>query len=455
MSPLPFLSSATGDPTRSQRRITGQPTLGVEPGADASWRDVCQNGGPIRIAIGSVDRLAIGKSGTLSGKKSINQFSWALGDVNPADYGLLWCMANLFGFYANSDQTTYRRWTFGRSQATAADPYIGILNDTDVVPRTVIYDGSVIGMTLAAEPNGNFTAVADIISGSHHFLGDPTQGVGSGSTKPIMGGMLLDSSAENQSWAETPEDYGLKVISNTSGVLVLEGLIGAGSFTGTNTFTYTIGDPPAICLDENGDRVGKLSDPLTVYWPSGATVAANDEFTVPANRTRWTQSLGTDRAIAAINTGVYLDGSLIRIENGWSIRSEWEQTELKVNTSGAQGGTPIKAGKYNTTIEIDRELVNLDLQKAMYNADSLAFVFEGETDAQISGASRPYLFRGVAPACKPEGELFGVEEGAENTNEPVTLKANDPDSAYTWPVGSGLSYSDAINFIIENDVAAL
>lgn len=452
--PLDLLEGAQGIPTRSQRRIMGQSALGIPYGA-GTIADVCQNGGPIKINVATVPRRKISQGGApsapLVGKRNVEPISWDLGDINPVDKGLLHGLASLFGFYDIADVTTFYRHTFGLDGGTAADPYLLIQDDDDFDPRKVVYDAKAGKLTISASAGDNYAAVMDLLAGSYHFFADAVQTSGSGSTVPVL------KAAYSGAWEEdrSEEDIYIQVQSFSGGVVTFRAKRGVSASYGGTDYTHTAGGDPTTVFDESDVRIGPIRDAVKIWWPASATLTALDEFRIDARRARWNPSFPTDRAIASVNTSVIIDGVQRRIENGWSHEIGWTVFELKPDTSGAQSNTVRRVGFLDARFSLDRELTDLDLQKSLHEATKLSVVVEGETDEEIAGASRPFLFRSLMPAAQAEGSLYGTEPGGENTNEPIVLVGGLPTAAFEWPVGSGLMYSSHAHVVIENDVAAL
>ena len=453
--PQAFLSSAEGSPVRSQRRIVGQSTLGVPDTDNTTPRDVCQNGGTLRISKGTVERLKISSGGApsrvLPGKRDVPGFTWNLGDVNPVDYGLLNVLANLFGKYSVANPTgSVQRWQFDLDQGTAALPYLTLLDDTDVIPRVKFFDALCSGVTISNQ-GGNFTIDAEFIVGGYTFFGAGTQNTGSGSDIPtITGAAYRDTANEYQVWEDTPDDLFIQVSAVSGNDLTLQGKIGAAA-SYSSTFTYTMGNAAVEVNDEAGDPIGPIRDRVKLYLAAGSTISVNDVFQFATRRVRWTQSLATDRGIPAVNTQFYVDGTQRRVEGGYTLTLAWENAEIKSDVSGSQGGTPRRTGDLVATLEIDREIVDLDFQKALDLDTTLAIVIEGQDDNEIA-ADYPYLFRAVLPAMEVSGESFGVETGGENTNETVTLTGRVPDSTYNWDSDSFDSHAA---LVVQNTFSAL
>ena len=56
--------------------------------------------------------------------------------------GYLHFLANLFGQYTITDNTTWQEWEFSldMSTPTSAAEFLSLLNDNDVLPRTRVFD---------------------------------------------------------------------------------------------------------------------------------------------------------------------------------------------------------------------------------------------------------------------------------------------------------------------------
>lgn len=262
----PFLSGASGDPALIRRQI-GQQTERDIPAPAGLLRDFRHNGGPIRIEQGVITRAVIDPSGEpmedLRGKRGIGEMQIAIGDVDPANMGLLQCLLNLIGSYDyvqdDVSAPTWARWILHKRGETDAAPYLTVLEDTDALPRTRVSNIMVREVTIGATPNGNYLATFVLDAGRYDFLGVPTQAVGTGSTLPIF------HETYEGNWADddTDADVLVKLLSVASGVWTAVAKISsAAGYSATRTFTVTVGNDSA-------------GNPIFARVPDGSTFAVS------------------------------------------------------------------------------------------------------------------------------------------------------------------------------------
>lgn len=444
---LPFLSSATGDPINLKRQVAQQSTLRIP--ATTGFVDFRSNGGPIAPSPSDVERLLIALGGApaerLPGKTAIEGGPFAIGDVDPANKGMLQFLANAFGKYDITDNTTWYSWRFGLDEATQAAKFLTLMNDTDVLPRMRFKDVMMGGFTASAAPNDNFAIEFPFVSGGYDMHGAVTQETGTGSTLPLF------EHTWSGNWAPdaTDQDIYIQVVTGASFTFKVK--IGAASTYDGATLTGVEGGWVRL-TDENDARIGEYAEQVRMYIPSGATWSDADEFKVAKRRAAWTPSLAVDRPVAAVNTAFILGGNEIRVEGGWNVEANWENLELLQDVSGKQGATPDRTGEFQVTVTPTRRIVDLDIQKALHEGETLSLVIEGITDDEIGATGRNYRFLMVFPAVRPFGAMFGVEAGGESKDEVPTLVAGVPDATFNY---DGESYDSHCTILIENDISAL
>lgn len=444
-----FPSSLTGQPSLVQRQIRPQTNFDEKDHAN-TFRDFEHNGGQMPISLQNVPvQLIAGGQGPapLAGKRGIDAFSFANGDVNPGDRAQLMLWANLCGKYENEDNTTWRRWSFGLSEPTTADRYLELREDSDAILRHAAQNGRVFGANFAAEPNGNFAVNFNGAFGRYDFFESPTQTAGSGSDLPTV----LGYNTGTDLWDDTVDsDVYIRIDSVSSNDITYSVKVGSAASYPSSPASYTMGTAP-VRMTKDGVQVGSQGTPLLLYFAAGSTLTASDEFRLVAPIVRWSQTLPTRRIIPAVNTQLYLNGSEVSAEGGWSVSIEWENTGIAKDTSKEEGGTPFRRGKLIPTLQISREVKDVVLAKIAHERTTVAAVIEGTTDAEITSGV-PYRFRFVMPAGTLAGDLFSPNEGASNTDESYTIVGGTPTSAYSW---DGESYSDNFTVEIHTDLTAL
>jgi len=449
---MSFPASATGDPIKTQRRICEQSSGVTEEDYDAqnTLRDFRQNGGPLPISKGFVDRLAYDATGAplvpLPSKTDLANSTIPLGDVDPSDYGLIHLLMNLFGQYDITDNTTWYHWMFGLDSATAASEYFKLLEDNDVWPRMRFLNCKAGEMTVSADPGGNYAVDFSIGRGRYDFFDVPVQDVGTSSTLPTLMG------AYQSSWTDAGDVDVLVEAQVVSGsTITVRAKLGTGSAY-SNTQTYVMGDPPLRLQKEDGTEFGdSFGEPLLLFWPAGSTLVSLDAFTIGHQRARWTDSLGAAQPIAAVNTQLYVDDAISRAEGGWSISAAWENFDTRPDVSQKQGSNPRRSGKLIVTMELEREILTSAQQAKLHNGDSISVVVDGQTDSEIV-AGQPYIGRFVIPEGRLTGAGFTPNVGASNTSESFTIVAGVPSATYNF---DGDTFDSHFHAVLHNNRAAV
>ncbi len=460
-----FLAGASGDPLESKRQLAEQSCLHIDD--FNPLRDGRTNAGPITFDKRLVDALKLAPGGVptpkLDGKAVINDFTINFGDVDPADRMLIHLLNNLLEFRKVTDNTTWRKWEFALSALTtpeAADRFLKLIVDTDVLPRMRVLDMLVGGMNLSAEAEGNFAVDFDCVASRFDFWGIPVQITGAASSLPtILGDYSLDDATDNDAWDGTFTDsLFIEITTISAGVVTIKAEfapIGGGTPApfGSSFVTYTLGDTNGVrlVLASDGSAIGLFSRPILFTALAGATFVATDVFEVPVRRADFVPTLPLSRSIAVVGTQVFKGTQQLSTEGGWELSAVWETTEVVLDPSQEQGGTPRRRGELVVTLTPTRQITNLDLQRALARKETLSWVIEGRTNVDIPSAGRPYLARFIIPAGRVMGPSYGTSTGGESTEESVVITAQVPASAFEFPVGSGETYASHFHAVLETD----
>ena len=455
---LPFLSGATGDPINLQRQLVGQalrtiPTDLPESGG-TGWRDFRSNGGPVIFTPGEIERMAISgggqPQGNLPGKINIENIPFEIGDVDPANYGMLLMLLNLFGLYTLTDNTTWQEWNISLAEATPYDPFLTYREWNDVLPGFRLTDLLMGGLSLQVAPNENLQILFDAVAAEFDFHGAVTQETGTGSDIPTLKRYwgISDDDSGNFALDATDQDIYIQV-DEAADIDISAKVTSAATYTNTQLDELT-GEFHRL-YDESGGMIGKFAEQIRYFFPAGATLTATDEFKILKRMAKWTPSLGADRPITSVNTQLILDGVETRTEGGWTVAGSWENSELVLDVAGRQGGTVRRSGDLGFVIEPSREVVDLVGQEAILSARQVSLVIEAVTDVEIGASGRPFRFLQVYPQCRVFGSTFGVEAGGQNRQETLRLVPEEPDSAFSYDGGS---YDAHAHFVIENDITA-
>jgi hypothetical protein len=456
--PLPFLSGATGDPINLQRQLVGQalrtiPTNLPESGG-TGWRDFRSNGGPVIFTPGEIDRMSISgggqPQGNLPGKINIEDIPFEIGDVDPANYGMLLMMLNLFGLYTLTDNTTWQEWNISLAEATPYDPFLTYREWNDVNPGFRLTDLLVGGLDLTVAPNENLQIIFNAVAAEFDYHGAVTQESGTGSDVPVLKRFWGNADDDSGNWALDATDQDIFIQVDEAADLDISGKVTDGA-SYSNTQVDEVPGQFHRLYDESGLMIGKFAEQIRYLFPASPTLTAADEFKILKRMAKWNPSLGADRPITSVNTQLILDGVETRTEGGWTVAGSWENTELVLDVAGRQGGTVRRSGDLGFVIEPTREVVDLVGQEAILSARQVSLVIEAVTDVEIGASGRPFRFLQIYPQCRVFGSTFGVEAGGQNRQETLRLVPEEPESALSYDGGS---YDAHAHIVIENDIAA-
>lgn len=421
-------------------------------GTDTSYVDFRSDGGPLIREASEIVRKDISPGGApranLTGKIAISGGPFDLGDVDPANRGQLRMLANAVGRYTYSNQTTYHRWYFGLDGATLAPGFLALHDDDDVIPRTRWIDVLLGGLSVSAGPNQNLAIGFPMVCGEYDFHGPVAQIAGAeGATLPIVKRTSL------YNWdTDEDKDIYMRVDAVNGGGTSYDFEVKVSAAETYSAITVLTPGVWGRLNDQDGEPIGEIAEQVLAYIPEGATLAVGDEFVIPQNRARWTQSLGTERPISSVNTIFTLDGVEIRVPGGWQMTAAWQSLASNPDTAGKQGNEVERSGDFIVTLTPTRRIIDLVVQYGLHQGQTFACYVDAKTDAKIGATTRRYRFLMGFPAVRAFGPMFGVQPGGQNRDEAPRLVASVPSSAGTY---DGLSFASHFGIYVENDVASL
>lgn len=421
-------------------------------GTDTSYVDFRSDGGPIIREASEIVRKDIAPGGApranLTGKLNISGGPFDLGDVDPANRGQLRMLANAFGRYTYSNQTTYHRWYFGLDGATVAPEFLALHDDDDVIPRTRWIDLLLGGLNVQAGPNQNLAIGFPMVCGEYDFHGQVAQIAGAeGATLPIV------KRTSEYNWdTDEDKDIYMRVDAVNGGGTSYDFEVKVSAAETYSAVTVLTPGVWARLKDQDGEPIGEIAEQVMAYIPTGATLAVGDEFVIPQNRTRWTQSLGTERPISSVNTIFTLGGEEIRVPGGWQVAAAWQSLTSNPDTAGRQGNDVERSGDFIVTLTPTRRIIDLVIQYGLHQGQTFGCYVDAKTDAKIGASTRRYRFLMGFPAVRAFGPMFGVQPGGQNRDEAPRLVAGVPASSGTY---DSLSFASHFGIYVENDVASL
>lgn len=435
---LDFLTNATGDPKELKVRFAFQSDADVP--SETNMEDFYVFGQGIAPSRSVIEPQSIAGSGAplppLPGKLVIPERDLPFGDLDPTNKGQLMAFMALFGNYSHTSNVTWHEWKVSLEEASAVDRRLTVLVDDNVNPRRRVSSWNPGAITLGAEPDGNYSCTASGAAEGFDLFGAVTQSAGTGSTLPTVLGR------NDEHYEAAGDDIFIRVDATAGDDITVSVKVGAAAAY-SHSFTITAGRTDQRAFDEGGNLIGPPGDPMRIYWPTGFTLTALDEFTVEERRAAWTQSGLTRFAIPSVNTRWILDGVTTRTEGGYSVEIV-QNLLVEDDVYGEQGRTVTRSGPLNVTVSPTRTVRNLDFQRILYDADNVGLVIDGETETKIDAGppAIPYRSIFILPHLEAAGDQFVTEAGAENRSESLTLTAGEPSATFTYDPGYGVaSYS--------------
>lgn len=198
-------------------------------------------------------------------------------------------------------------------------------------------------------------------------------------------------------------------------------------YLATVTVLYQ-GGGTSIIANANIDQTAKL-----IYGFPATDIWAFDQ-----RRDRWVPSFETEVVIPEINCRFLVDGVSIPMDGGITVTATRETSESRYAPGSAQPVGTYQAGFKTVNISLNRRFVDLTLEKALLNADTIAFVAEAYADTAIGATEANYGYSFVAPYCRVTGQTVSGE-----LDEALVLECRLPPAsynyAYTTPNGSALT----------------
>jgi hypothetical protein len=441
---LGFFQNQTGNPAAEfLRRMAVQTDAGIP--ATSGWVDFYSNGGPFAITPTVIPRGIIGRSGErqapMLGPIEIGNTPMDMGDLNVGKEQLLAIAAYHRKYTATTPTAGVYRYVISSAGATDAETLLSILTHSGTGKPFRLTDCMPAGYSLAAQPSQNLRLIVNMLATRADFYGFATQTEGTGSTLPIFRGQVA-------AWSASDKDVVILVVDDTP-LSVKSKIAAATTFdgaaiSGTAGEWILLNDGTAVSMP-----LGGWADQGSIYWPASPTLAANDEFLIPATIPLWTPSFATVQPLPVINTRVLINGSVVNTE-GWTITAN-KPGAVVLRGTNKQGYAVLDRGESQISVQIQRRLVDLDLQNALLHGTPVQMVQECR-GGQIGSTS--YYYRQVAlfPKLIAEGALFDTPAGGQDDQENLTLQAYESSTNLSY---EGNNYTKPVTWLIDTDVASI
>ena len=145
-------------------------------------------------------------------------------------------------------------------------------------------------------------------------------------------------------------------------------------------------------------------------------------------------------------------GTPIYVDHGVTLNVDVPGAVTRYAAGGEQAIGTDRKGQHDITVSLDRRLVDLDLQKALMTADQVSLVIEGRNDTVVGTSAYYWGTAFVLPKLNVEGQMHDAEEGAQNYNEVMTMRAFVPDSDFSY--GGLTDIAADCEVIIDTDIVA-
>lgn len=462
MALAPLYSGGSGNPTKVRRSIAPQ-SLGPGYPATSGYVDFLHNGGggapapdvvPAQKISGSIEREP-----DLPGKTAFPTEPLAFGDHDPEDLAQIYAISSVHEKFATSNpgSSTAYLHRIGASKASTQKTHFSQLMDETYGQIIRVSDIVFAGYTLAAGPNGNCNLVAPWMAGPYDYHGSPSQTVGTGGTAPILkytwdGNHDLDTAADS-------DIYGEVVTALSGGAVVMKWKKGSSGTYGANVSIPV--DVETVIYYNDGTRdvpFGGEQEAVKALIPTSiaSTLDVGDIFRYTRRRTAASQVLATSYAIPEVNCKAYLGSDEIPIEGGWSFTAAIVNPGVirRENTGGQQPLGVVRRGHLQYEFAIDREFVDLALQRPLLRRVPVAFGITMFTNIYIGSTAYRYGSFLAMPYNRIRGEGFSVKQGGGNTRQQLVLEPKRPPSGSEMSF-QGLTISDAVEWGIYNDIATI
>ena len=453
----PFFNSTAGDPASLTRMLAFQTTDGV-PCLDAALVPYKSYGGVLSPSPTNIRRQAIltrpMRELDMRSKVDNAGRTLHLGDADPSNHAQLAFLLSLFQGYDLATADGHTRWRISQQQAIDGtqllkklthinDSNKGIpIRHTDVIARS---------LELSISPRQNAFLRFGVEAGRFDFWEVPTI-TGTGLVRPILRG----TTPGNWDLDATDKDVFIKVISDDATTVTFQAKEAtAGSYSSSQvankgewTYVFT-GASSTVPL---GGRAAQVE----VYFPTGAnnSFVDNDVFEFAKRRTLSVVDgdYPTPRPLAETQFRFEINGEAIYVDNGVTLNVDVPGAVTRYAAGGEQAIGTDRKGQHDVTVSLDRRLVDLELQKALMTADQVSLVIDGRNDTVVGTSVYYWGMWFVLPYLSVEGTMHDAEEGAQNFNETLTLRAFVPESDFSY--GGITDFAADLEVVVDTDLVA-
>lgn len=454
---VPFYGSTAGDPTALQRAYAVQAADGVPP-AIANFIPFLCYGGVVTVSPKWIERKQIlrrpMRAAAMTSKTDMVGGKLAMGDLDPANHMQLIGLLSFFQGYSFTTALGGTKYRISQQQYEDGTPFlkkIAYVGDSDKGLAIRFIDGLCGGVGIGIQPRQNVNLSLDWTFGRFDFWSDPVlSGPAAGTIPPLIRNVLdeqFDASA-------TTGDVIVTIVSVTASTVTYTVAVGAGSPSGSQTATKGIWTY-AYSGAASTVPLGRRSQQVQLFFPVGAigTFVGGDIWTWQSRHSLAYTDVDypTPMPLAETQFRFYLNGGEIVVNNGVAVSCAAPGATTLYSASGEQPIGTDRKGQHSINVQLDRRLVDMDLQQALMQRNAAAIVLESKNDIVVGTSAEYHGIAMVLPNCSMEGELHDAAEGATNYDEKMILKAYRPASGFTY--GGFTDITADIEFIVDTTLS--
>lgn len=452
-----FFNSTAGDPASLTRMLAFQSTDGI-PALDANLVPYKSYGGVLSPSPTNIRRQAVltrpmreldMRSKVDNAGRTLN-----LGDIDPANHAQLALALSLFQGYSLATASGHTRWRISQQQAIDGTQLLKKLthiNDSDKGIPFRHVDMIARSLELGISPRQNASLKFGVEAGRFDFWEVPVV-TGSGVVLPILRG----TTSGNWDADATDKDVFIKIISDTASEVVFQAKEAtAGTYSSNQTATkgeWTYVYTGASSTVPLGGRAAQVE----IYFATGSNGDFVDadvwEFEKRRVLTVVDSDYPTPRPLAETQFRFEIDGNAIYVDNGITLNVDVPGAVTRYAAGGEQAIGTDRKGQHDVTVTIDRRLVDLDLQKALMTGDQISLVIDGRNDTVVGSSANYWGVWFVLPYLSVEGAMHDADEGAQNYNETLTLRAFVPTSDFSY--GGITDFAADLEIVWDTDIVA-
>lgn len=431
MSPVSFFAG-TGDPSALKRGYAVQTAENI-PRLVADAIPFSCYGGVVTPSPKYIDRLQLNRrpmrGRPMGSKVDIEGLQMAMGDLDPGNHMHVAGLISLFQGYSVNTALGASRYRISQQQVEDGTEFLKkftYFNDSDKGMAIRFVNAIIAGMTLEVSPRANAALGFNWQVGRYDFWSDDTI-TGTG----IVKAFLRHAMSQQFDTSSSTGDIVITIVSDDATSVTFTVNVGGGGASANQTatkgvWTYIYSGTPATV------PVGNRAQQIQVYFPTGA----NDSFVdadVHTFQSRYSLDFEDDdyptpRPMAETQFRFFLgdNGGEVVVDNGITVNVEIPGAITRYSAGGEQPIAGDRRGRHNVTLQLNRRLVDFELQQILMQREVVPIVLESRNDT-IIGTS-PYYFgvAGVFPECVVEGQFHDSAEGGENFDEVLTLRAAKP-----------------------------